>query len=142
MLQLCCDLLSFDLPRLLEVYAPERRKGVRNYLRREFFLEEDTALAIWVEDGEYVSALRLEPYEDGFLICALETREDCRNRGYALALLQAVGREVSKSLYAHVSKTNEASLAVHQKAGFHIIKDTARYLDGSADSKCCTLCRK
>ncbi len=139
MLLLCQDLLSFDLPRLLEVYAPERRMGIKKYLRHEFFLLEGTALAIWEENGTYVSALRLEPWEDGYLICGLETRKDQRGKGYATRLLMAV--PAVKPHYAHVAKTNGASLTAHKKAGFVVVKDTARYLDGSVDRKSYTLKR-
>ena len=37
---------------------------------------------IWEEEGRYVSCLRLKPDRDGLLLEALETRPDCRRRGF------------------------------------------------------------
>ena len=44
------------------------------YLRESFFQTEGAFYAVWTEKGYYVSALRLEPYQDGLLLEALETR--------------------------------------------------------------------
>ncbi len=111
------------------------------YLREIFFATEGAFYAIWVDEGRYVSALRMEPYRDGLLLEALETAPQQRNRGYACALIHAVLSYVGESkVYSHVSKKNHASLAVHQKCGFHRIADHAVYADGSVFQSSCTLC--
>ena len=110
------------------------------YLRDCFYPMPEAAYAIWIEDGHYVSALRLEPYRDGLLLEALETDLRYRNKGYAAALIRAVLKEVEgKRIYSHVGKRNAASLAVHEKCGFYRISDTAAYIDGSVDSKAYTM---
>ncbi len=116
------------------------RQDFYTYLRHEFFTQPGAMLAVWKAQGIYVSALRLEPYRDGLLLTGLETHPEHRGRGYAQELLGAVLSREGK-VYSHVDKRNLISLHVHQKAGFQIISDTAVYLDGSADSKCWTLCR-
>ena len=105
------------------------------YLRDVFFRQSDSFYAIWEVQGRYVSALRLEPYSDGYLLCALETAPNDRQKGYATALVAVVQKYLAQQgsgiLYSHVSKRNTASLAVHRKCGFQIVMDHAVYSDGS-----------
>ena len=105
------------------------------YLISVFFLQKDSFYAVWESEGHYVSALRLEPYSDGYLLSALETAPGYRRCGYAKSLIHAVlvymaGKGAS-TIYSHVSKNNKASLSVHLDCGFHVIKDYSIYSDGS-----------
>ena len=106
-----------------------------HYLVSVFFCQERSFCAVWEVAGQYRSALRIEPYQDGFLLCALETPPHERGKGYARQLIKSVighlceqGRGV---LYSHVFKKNEVSLSVHRACGFEIVKDYAVYSDGS-----------
>lgn len=111
------------------------------YLQEGFFPVEGAVYALWEAHGKYVSALRLEPYRDGLLLEALETMPACRGKGYAQALIQAVQREFSGvKIYSHVGKGNIPSLSVHEKCGFRRISEQAVYIDGSVNSRACTLC--
>lgn len=111
------------------------------YLRQVFFHTPGARYAIWLEHGIYVSALRLEPYRDGLLLSALETAPDYRKQGFAEALVREVLRTLPvTSVYSHIHKCNHASFNLHMKCGFHRISEQATYLDGSVDSKCCTVC--
>ncbi len=143
MLKLYSSLRELPVEALLDIYTltPRQRQDTLDYLRRDFFRTPGAMVAIWEGEGQFLSALRLEPYKDGLLVCALETHPAHRNRGHAAALLQAVRQTLPGPLYAHVAKTNAPSLAAHQKTGFQIIQDTARYLDGSVDGRCYTLRR-
>ncbi len=100
-----------------------------SFLHDVFFKRDGVCCAMWVVDGTYVSALRLEPYRDGLLLEALETAPDCRRRGYARSLIQAVQGWLSQCgsvrLYSHVGKQNEASMRVHLQCGFRVIGDSA-----------------
>lgn len=113
------------------------------YLTGVFFRQNDSCYAIWEEDGRYRAALRLEPYSDGYLICALETAPEMRRRGYATLLVRHVQKYLSHIgsgvMYSHVSKRNTPSMATHRKCGFRIIKDYAVYSDGSVLHSSCTL---
>lgn len=114
-----------------------------SYIRLDFFPRKGSLYALWQEGGRYVSAARIEPYRDGVLLSGLETAPEYRGRGYASSLLAALldalePRGIPK-VYSHVGKGNRPSLAVHRKNGFRIFKDTAVYLDGSADSRAYTL---
>lgn len=111
------------------------------YLRECFFGTNGAFYAVWEEKGSYVSTLRLEPYQDGLLLEALETAPAHRKRGYAAALIQAVLAlpEIQK-VYAHVHKKNTASLRTHESCGFHRILEYAVYIDGSVRNHSCTLC--
>ena len=109
------------------------------YLKECFFLTEGAVYAIWEEKGKYVSALRLEPYEDGLLLEALETTPDARRKGYGEKLIRAVQSQFSQKIYSHVSKKNTASLMLHQKCGFSQILDYAKYIDGSVVRSAVTL---
>lgn len=125
--------------------TPERRLALaeadfHDYLRQVFFPTPGAVYALWEADGKYLSALRLEPYRDGFLIAGLETAPEQRKKGYASQLLAAVQAHYSgEKLYSHVAKGNIASLATHRKCGFRRIAEYAVYIDGSANNRCCTL---
>ena len=54
---------------------------------REFFAAPGAMYAGWDLGGRSASALRLEPYQDGLLLEALETAPDLRRRGYAKTLI-------------------------------------------------------
>jgi len=113
------------------------------YLRDCFFAISAAVYAVWVEEGKYISALRLEPYKDGLLLEALETAPKYRRKGYAQKLMEAVLAEFSgQKIYSHVRKDNLASLAVHEKCGFRKISDFAAYIDGSVDDRAITLCHQ
>lgn len=128
----------FDMPESAGLRLAEQ--DFYDYLKSCFFKVEGAVYGIYELDGNYVSALRFEPYKDGFLISALETKPSERRKGYAYFLLSEVIPHIDGKVYSHVSKKNAASLAVHKKCGFSIISDQARYLDGSVNSRAYTLC--
>ena len=121
----------------------EAEQDFYNYLRNVFFRQEHSFYAIWEADGLYCSALRIEPFRNGYLLCALETAQSSRNRGNACALILAtqnyLAQKGSGILYSHISKRNSASICVHEKCGFQIISDSAVYSDGSVHSDSYTL---
>ena len=111
-----------------------------DYLREDFFRQKGAFYAVWTEKGRYVSALRLEPYQDGWLLEALETAPDYRKLGYAKALMAAVLEQMGDAVvYSHVSKRNEASLRTHCACGFERYLDHVVYLDGSVTNRAVTL---
>ncbi len=113
------------------------------YLRECFFPTQGAYYCIWAEEGQYLSALRLEPYRDGLLLEALETRPDRRRQGCAAALMRAVLADAGdQKIYSHVSKRNTASVRIHEACGFHRILEHAVYADGSVFSNCCTFCSR
>ncbi len=151
---------ELDFPALMEIYVEGNREngadlwpeepvprqlqlaeeGFRDYLKNDFFLTPGAAYYLWQAEGCYVSALRLEPYKDGLLLEALETRPEFRRRGYAEALLRAVQLRVPGKIYSHIHKKNAPSLAVHEKCGFRRICERAAYIDGSVNDRACTMC--
>ena len=111
-----------------------------DYLREDFFRQRNAFYAVWTEKGKYVSALRLEPYGDGWLLEALETAPDHRKKGYAKALMGAVLEYMGQAVvYSHVSRRNEASLKTHYACGFCKHLDHVVYLDGSVTHRAVTL---
>ena len=159
MLYIARSLGQLDFSKLMAVYEegnlenaedlyPELSKGQAllraeqdfyQYLRESFFKTQGAYYAIWQENGNYVSALRIEPYKDGVLLEALESHPQHRRQGFAEKLKRAV-LPMEKKIYSHVGKRNAASLAVHEKCGFRRISEQAVYIDGSVNQKCCTLC--
>lgn len=113
----------------------EAEQDFYHYLASVFFRQKNSYYAVLIENETYVSALRLEPYLDGVLLCALETAPNSRRHGYAYKLISSViaylAEQGSGMLYSHISKRNVASLNVHLKCGFQIIQDHAVYSDGS-----------
>lgn len=117
-----------------------------NYLSAVFFKTPGSFYALWAFDGRYQSALRVEPYLDGYLLAALETRPEARRNGYACMLINATcaflaERGVSK-LYSHVGKRNIPSLRTHERCKFTAVLDYAVYVDGSVTHNSLTFCRE
>ena len=111
-----------------------------DYLRDDFFRHRDAFYAVWTEEGKYVSALRLEPHLNGWLLEALETAPDYRRKGYAKAMMEAVLERMGQAtVYSHVSIRNQASLRTHYACGFCKHLDHVVYLDGSVTNRAVTL---
>lgn len=155
MLFVARSLRQLQFGKLMEVYTQSNLEKAANggilraeqdfyqYLSDCFFAIPDAIYALWEENGNYISALRLEPYKDGLLLSGLETAPQHRRKGYAKRLMEATLAEFAdQKIYSHVAKRNAASLAVHEKCGFQIISDVAVYIDGSADNRSFTLCRQ
>ena len=131
-------LMHPDLPKSQQLMYAEQ--AFYQFLSEGFFPVSGAVYALWVEEGRYCSALRLEPYEDGLLLEALETAPGYRRQGYAEKLMRAVQDAFPQKIYSHVSKQNKASLAIHEKCGFRQTLDYARYIDGSVARNAITLC--
>ena len=154
MLLVINDLEELDFRKLMDVYEqwnvengaflyPQESENLQllfaeqdfYHFLREFFQVQNARYFIWQEAGRYVSALRLEPYCDGYLLEALETTPASRRNGFATLLIQAVISYMAAfgktRIYAHVAKTNEASLLTHRKCGFAATAEDAVFIDGS-----------
>ena len=163
MLHIAKAMNQLNFSALMEVYEegnrengedlwPELSEGLRllnaeqafhQYLRECFFTTPDAVYCIWLEEDRYVSALRLEPYQDGLLLEALETAPAYRRKGCAAALIRAV-LEVfgTQKIYSHVSRRNTASLRTHESCGFYRVLDHAVYADGSVMRNHVTFCSR
>ena len=155
MLQIAKRLEELDFSALMDIYcegnlekAEEYGDGgllraereFYDYLREDFFRQKDAFYALWKVQGQYVSAMRLEPHGDGWLLEALETAPDHRRKGYAKELMHAVLDEMGHVIvYSHVSRRNEASLRTHYACGFQKHLDHVVYLDGSVTNRAITL---
>lgn len=164
MLHLFCALSQLRFGSLMVVYEqtnqrqgralwpdePEARQlqlaeaDFYRYVSQCFFKTPGAVYAVWEADGQYVSALRLEPYRDGLLLEALETAPTQRRKGYAAALIQAVQAELTRQarakVYSHVEKRNIPSLKTHESCGFGIIADYAACVDGTVSRRMYTMC--
>ena len=142
---------ALDIRQIFKIYEESL---TRNYSAKEpwespeilfledlrlFFGGKNNRLFLWEHAGEFVSALRLEPYQDGFLISCLETAPDQRRSGFALELMNAVVLLEKGPFYAHVAKNNVPSRRFHEKVGFVKIADHAVFVDGSVYSSVMTL---
>lgn len=158
MLQIFDSLAQLNMFELLQVYeesnlrqgtadAPQVSKWeqlrigetyMREYLM-DFLKSPGTKIAVWSAEGVYASALRLEKYQDGYLVTGLETAPAARGKGYATKLLVQTAVLIGDKLYSHIMASNHASVSAHKKAGFHIVSDYARLLDGSVSRDYYTL---
>ena len=86
------------------------------YLKQIFFPTENARYCILVEQGSYVSALRLEPYRDGLLLEALETAPDQRH-----ADLRALGDLARAAL----PETGASDVEQRQPQGGHLHEITS-----------------
>ena len=122
------------------VQLQRAKESFEDYLRNDFFRVQGAFYAVW-EEHTYVSALRMDPYQDGWLLEALETMPSCRKKGYATRLIAAVLAlfPAGTHIYSHVGKNNKASKATHLRCGFQEILDYARYVDGTVTTFSCTM---
>lgn len=163
MLRIVNTIRQLNFYNLMEVYAEENSihgrefypdsapgEQIRNaeqdfyhFLNSVFFKQSKSIYAIWESDGRYLSALRLEPYADGLLLCGLVTAPAVRQHGYGFSLICALqdylGMQGSGNVYSHVAKKNTASLNLHLKCNFQIIKGYAVFSDGSVSHESYTL---
>lgn len=158
MLKLVGKMRDLDFPALMNIYMEgnlekaesygdggllQAEEEFRDYLRADFFSVPGAFYALWEAEGKPVSALRMEPYQDGWLLEALETAPTHRNRGYAKMLISAVIRYLAAQgpvrVYSHVSRGNVPSLRTHYACGFEKFLDYAVYIDGSVTQRACTL---
>lgn len=110
----------------------EAEQDFYEYLRSVFFCQLNARYAVWEKENKYISAVRLEPYLDGILLCALETAPEYRRKGYGELMIRELQLYLGGSrIYSHVSKSNLASLQLHKKCGFQIMKNHAVHMDGS-----------
>ena len=138
---------GLDLAQLRRIYKESLGNGSSfkstqdfyNYFQYDFFSVSNTACAVWEENGEYISALRLEPYRDGLLITGIETLPEQRRKGMASKLMRAVVEHMkstgTRRLYSHVHRKNTSSIRLHTACGFGLAFDHAVFLDGSV-SQC------
>jgi ribosomal protein S18 acetylase RimI-like enzyme len=102
------------------------------YLRQCFFTRPGSRCFIWEEQGNAISAVRCESYADGWLLTALETAPEYRRKGYGELMIRELQQYLGISrIYSHVAKSNLASLQLHKKCGFQIMKNHAVHMDGS-----------
>ncbi len=159
MLKLAYRLEELTFGKLMEVYIgdneengarlyphlPKQRQLLEaeqdflQYLQEGFFDRPGDVYCLWEVDGKYKSALRLQRYQDGLLLEALETAPWERRKGYGLALVEAAVKSFSnEKIYVHIEKWNKASVLLHKKCGFQKISDSAVYADGSVTSRAAT----
>lgn len=163
MMRIINNIRELDFPALIQVYErslviageknyrhlsefEQRRKAEEDYydyLLSCFFRDESNKMFVLENQGRYVCALRLERFNDGYLLTGLETMPSEYRKGFAKELLKAViafSQEHNyKILYSHVEKINQASLAVHRAVGFEVADDLAVYLDGTVTRSAYTL---
>lgn len=127
-----------DLP---EVQLNKAQDAFAEYLREDFFRVKGAFYAVWEAENRYISALRMEPFEDGLLLEALETMPGYRRKGYAAKIICAVLKALpaGTTVYSHVHKRNTASLATHRHCGFQEALEYARYVDGTVSRYACTM---
>lgn len=126
---------------LAQIYGYDRWEEGRlyDYLRGAFFQREGAVYCIWQEGDSYLSAMRLEPYEDGLVLAGLATAPAHRRRGHGEALIRQTLRWLAGQgrvkVYSHIHHKNRASIAVHERCGFRRVSDHAVFLDGSVSAQ-------
>ena len=82
------DLRVFTLAEVYELDSLQEGQDFYGFLCEDFFPEG--ICCVWEENGRYVAALRLQRWQDGYLLEGLQTHPDHRGRGYA----KQVGEEL------------------------------------------------
>ena len=113
---------------------------------KDFFRYDDAMYCLWEVEGLYKSALRLERYDDGLLLEALETAPQERRSGFAKQLILSVliyaRNNGFEKIYSHISKENQISLSLHLSCDFNIISENAVFIDNTYHSDYYTLLHK
>lgn len=123
----------------LEQGIAEAEQDFYAFLKEGFYMNPDAFYGVWVVDGCYVSALRVEPYRDGWLMEAVETKPACRRKGYAKLLMKAVLNQMpGGKMYSHIHKKNLPSQKLHEGLDFRRCSEWAVYIDGSVNDRCAT----
>lgn len=124
------DLRVFTLAEVYDMFTLEEGQDFYGFLSDDFF--PDGICCVWEEKNRYVAALRLQKWQDGYLLEGLQTHRDHRGRGYATKLVSAALEALTmEKVYSHISCDNASSIAVHIACGFRKILNYATYLDGS-----------
>lgn len=104
----------------------EEEQCFMGFLKR-FLEKEQNKYYVYEVDGAWVSALRLTKLDGFYYMEALETAPEYRQKGYAakmidevISLLRGRGAVIIRS---NVSKSNQPSLATHEKCGFRIERE-------------------
>ena len=148
MLKICKSLCDLDFDKLCRTFdydenCSTQRRKLYEYLSDDFFRRRGSFYAVWILNDEYVSSLRMEPFEDGLLLEALQTRSSDRRKGYAKKLLNGVlnSNIIAGKLpvYAHIYRNNHASKKLHSACGFRPHLDYARFIDGTTSANACTV---
>ena len=133
MLIVARKLSELHFSALTEVYGIEslqKEQDLYAYLREELFPRG--MCCVWQVQGRYVSALRLQPWGDGWLLEGLQTHPAYRRNGYGKQLVTAVLQELDlPKVYVHIQRCNAASVSLHIACGFQKCLPYATYLDGS-----------
>ena len=122
-----------------ELAVQKVETGFLDFLKNEFFSQNEAAYWIFEENGVWHSALRTCKVLNGpYYLEALETQPDSRKKGYASLLLLSVLDVLKKGgsfrICDCVSKKNPASLKVHEKCGFQIVSENGYdYLQNEED---------
>ncbi len=136
-----CHVYGQSLERSTSEGFWQEKHGLYHELQ-SFITERKGILALWRTEQGIESILRMEKYNDGYLIQSLETCPESRRKGFAFCLMTAVLEDCPSGtlLYSHVKKNNIASMHLHLKCGFQILTDMARLLDGTVSNRYATLC--
>lgn len=154
MLLIAEHLVQIDMKMLAAVYEGSNRENALSCINGQFsnlrYLEsqndfydylsyflrdQNSFIAIWADNDQYCSAVRVEPYLDGVLFSGLETAPSERRKGYAMRLVQELigylkSRDVHR-IYSHIKRDNANSISVHKHFGFNKSLDYAKCIDGS-----------
>lgn len=98
------------------------RKSHKAYINDDFLKNHENKLAVLIDDGEYLSALRLYYKGDYYLLEALETNPKYRRSGYGERLVREVIKLLDEGsvIKSEVAISNEKSLKLHKKVGFKL----------------------
>lgn len=108
-----------------------------SYLKNEFLANKENYLVILKDKDVYLSGLRLHYRKDYYLIEALETNPNFRNKGYGERLVRDLLKEFKdKTVFrSEVSISNEKSLGLHKKVGFKVVGKIGNTLLLAIESK-------
>ena len=116
------------------------------YLQQDFFRSTMPTYWILEENGQWVSALRLNRLRpELYYLQALETRPDSRRKGYAARLINEVIDRLKEEgpfrICDCVNKRNVPSLRTHLKCGFEIVSEEGYdYLSGETSQRHYGMC--
>ena len=105
------ELKVFTLAEVYDLCTLDEGQDFYGFLSEDFF--PDGICCVWEEKGRYVAALRLQRWQDGWLLDGLQTHRDHRGSGYATKLVCAALEALKmERVYSHIRWDNAPSIAV------------------------------
>lgn len=131
-----CNGLNLEDVSQFEKACANQKKEYHKFIKK--FLDEETRtqfVAVYFNENRIVSALRMiEISDQNWFLEALETTPSERQKGFGKLLVKKLVEDINmrngKSIIAHIHKSNQESIKLHESCGFRVTNNLVHDEDG------------